>query len=207
MDIRQSYDSVADAYAERLATELDGKPLDRHLLNRFSEETRGGGLVADLGCGPGHIARYLRDQGVDVTGIDLSQEMIRVATSHNPGIQFRVGDMNDLDMPDGFLAGAVAFYSIVHVDMPNLAPIFREVRRVVVDGGLVMVAFHVGDQVIHVDDLFGARVSLDFHFHTPGKVIEALCAAHLTVIEHVEREPYDGVEHPSRRCYLTARCA
>jgi hypothetical protein len=30
-------------------------------------DTRGRGLVADLGCGPGHVARYLQEQGVDVT--------------------------------------------------------------------------------------------------------------------------------------------
>ncbi len=49
MDVRESYDSAAEAYAEHLATELDHKPLDRHLLNRFAEEVRGHGLVADLG--------------------------------------------------------------------------------------------------------------------------------------------------------------
>ena len=52
MDTRASYDSAAKAYAEHLADELAHKPLDRHLLNRFAEETRGRGLVADFGCGP-----------------------------------------------------------------------------------------------------------------------------------------------------------
>lgn len=205
MDIRESYDSAAEAYAEHLAAELDGKPLDRHLLNRFAEETHGRGLVADLGCGPGHVARYLSNQGVEVIGVDLSPEMIRVATSRNPGIGFRVGDMNSLDMPDASLAGAVAFYSIVHLESGDLGPALREVRRVVVRGALVIVAFHIGDQVVHVDDLFGARVCLDFHFHAASQVIEALRGAHFRVIEHVEREPYVGAEYPSRRCYLLAR--
>ena len=56
MDVRESYDSAASAYTEHLASELAHKPLDRHLLNRFAEATRDGGLVADLGCGPGHVA-------------------------------------------------------------------------------------------------------------------------------------------------------
>jgi SAM-dependent methyltransferase len=205
MGIRESYNSAAEAYAENLGSELEKKPLDRHLLNRFAEETRGRGLVADLGCGPGHVARYVYDRGVDVIGIDLSSEMIRVASTRNPGVYFSVGDMNRLDLPDGALAGAVAFYSLVHVQTRDLAPILREVRRVVLQGGLVIIAFHIGDQIVHVDDLFGARVSLDFHFHVPSQVIEACGAAHLSVIEHIEREPYKGAEHPSRRCYLVAR--
>jgi trans-aconitate methyltransferase len=62
MDVRGSYDSAAAAYAEHLASELANKPLDRHLLNRFAEDVRGRGRVADLGCGPGHVTRYLREQ-------------------------------------------------------------------------------------------------------------------------------------------------
>jgi len=56
MDVRECYDSAATAYTEHLASELAHKPLDRHLLSRFAEATRDGGLVADLGCGPGHVA-------------------------------------------------------------------------------------------------------------------------------------------------------
>ena len=51
----------------------------------------------------------------------------------------------------------------------------------------------------------GARVNLDFHFHDPGAVREALRRAGFRVTEHAEREPYEGVEYPSRRCYLLAR--
>ncbi|MFP5288538.1 MAG: class I SAM-dependent methyltransferase [Thermoanaerobaculia bacterium] len=205
MDVRGSYDSAAEAYAEHLATELVHKPLDRHLLHRFAEEVRGRGLVADLGCGPGHVARCLHEQGVTVVGIDLSPGMVRVATDLHPGIEFRVGDMTRLDLPDASLAGVVAFYSIVHFGPAELGAVFQEIRRVLRPGGLALISFHIGDEVVHVDDLFGSPVSLDFRFHVPGVVIEALRSAQLAVIEHVEREPYDGVEYPSRRCYLLAK--
>ncbi|HKV11754.1 MAG TPA: class I SAM-dependent methyltransferase, partial [Thermoanaerobaculia bacterium] len=198
MDVRESYDSAAKAYAEHLATELDHKPLDRHLLNRFAEETQGRGLVADLGCGPGHVARYLKEQGVDVVGIDLSPEMVRVAAELHPGLEFRVGDMIRLDLPDAGLAGIVAFYAIVHFSPAELGAVFREFRRVLKPGGLALISFHTGDEVVHVDDLYGSPVSLDFRFHVPGAVIEALRDAQLAVIEHVEREPYEGAEYPSR---------
>ena len=205
MDVRESYDSAARAYAEHLATELDRKPLDRHLLNRFAEAMSGGGLVADLGCGPGHVARYLSEQGVRMVGIDLSPEMVRIATELQPDIEFRVGDMTALDLLDGSLAGVIAFYAIVHFKPDELGPVFREMRRVLSPGGLVLLAFHVGEEVVHVDDLFGAPVSLDFRFHVPERVIEALESARFTVMERIERQPYEGAEHPSRRCYILAR--
>jgi SAM-dependent methyltransferase len=205
MDIRESYDSAAEAYAEHLAAELAGKPLDRHLLNRFAEGVRGRGLVVDVGCGPGHVAGYLKDQGVEMSGIDLSAEMIAVARRLNPGLDFQVGDMRRLDLPDATLAGLVSFYSIVHFEPGALLPVLREMRRVLAPGGLALISFHIGDEVVQVEDLFGVQVALSFNFHSPRSVVEALRAAHLAVIEHVEREPYDGAEYPSRRCYLLAR--
>ena len=205
MDLRESYDSAAKAYAEHLAKELDHKPLDRHLLNRFAEDTAGRGLVADLGCGPGHIARYLHELGVKVVGIDISPEMVKVATNLNPSLDFRIGDMRQLDIPDASLVGVVSFYSIVHFDTSELDIALQQVRRVLQPGGLFLISFHIGNQVVHDDDLFGEPVSLDFHFLIPTEVAAALQSARLTVIEHVEREPYGGAEYPSRRCYLLSR--
>jgi SAM-dependent methyltransferase len=205
MNIRESYDSAAEAYAEHLASELTHKPLDRHLLNRFAEDTRGRGMVADIGCGPGHVARYLHDQGVTIFGIDLSPAMVRCAARLNPGLDFRVGDLRNLELHAASLAGIVAFYSIVHFEPGELPAIMREMRRVLAAGGLALVSFHVGNEIVHVDELFGAPVDLDFRFHASADVVAILRGAAFAVIEHVEREPYEGAEYPSRRCYLLAK--
>ena len=205
MNIRESYDSAAAAYAEPLSDDLARKPLDRHLLNRFAEEIRGCGLVGDLGCGPGHVARYLSERGVTIFGVDFSAQMVVVAKTMNPDLDFRVEDMRQLEAGDASLAGVVLFYSIVHFDLTELPSVFREARRVLVPGGLALVAFHAGDFIVHRDELFGAPVSLDFRAHSPESVMESLRAAGLSVIEEVYREPYAGAEYPSRRCYLLAR--
>jgi SAM-dependent methyltransferase len=204
--IAASYDSAASAYVEHLYFELGRKPLDRHLLNRSAEEIRDKGLVTDLGCGPGHITKYLHDQGASVLGIDLSPKMIRWATHLNPTLSFRVGDMRSVDLPDGALAG-VSFYSIVHFEPAELPAVTIEFRRLLSPDGVMLVAFHVGDHTVHVDELFGQRVSLDFRFHLPVDVAHALRHAGFRVMESVEREPYEGAESPSRRCYLFARTA
>lgn len=115
--------------------------------------------------------------------------------------------MRSLDFPSASLAGIVAFYSIVHFDASELTAVFSECRRVLVRQGLMLLSFHVGDQAIHVDDLWGQPVSLDFRYHRPNDVISVLHAADLIVTESVEREPYEGAEYPSRRCYLLATAA
>ena len=205
MDVRTSYDAAARGYADELSDELASKPLDRHLLDRFAESVRGQGLVADIGCGPGHVARYLHTRGVRMCGIDLSPEMVCEASRRHPLIDFQAGNMLALPLAAGTLAGVVAFYAIVHFDEPQVAAACREFRRVLAPGGLALLAFHIGEQVVHVDTLFGAAVDLDFRFHRVDAVVQALTAAGLHVIERAEREPYEGAEHPSRRAYLLAK--
>ena len=75
---RSSYDVVAETYAGKFSDELSRKPLDREWLERFARDCPRG-RVLDIGCGPGHVGRFLADRGLDVTGIDLSPAMVDVA--------------------------------------------------------------------------------------------------------------------------------
>jgi trans-aconitate methyltransferase len=77
--IRESYDRLAEEYARHIFDELQHKPLDRELLDRFAQQTSGRGQVCDMGCGPGQVARYLRDARASVFGLDLSPGMIKQA--------------------------------------------------------------------------------------------------------------------------------
>jgi SAM-dependent methyltransferase len=204
-DVGDSYDRVAAEYARRIFGELGHKPLDRQLLDRFAERVQGLGPVCDLGCGPGHVARYLHERGVRVTGLDLSAEMVEQARRLNPGIEFRRGNMLSLDLEDGAWGGIAAFYSIIHVPRTEIAVALAEIKRVLRPGGVLLLASHVGDETVHLDEWWGQPVSLDFRFFRPEDLAEFLRRAGFEVEEIVEREPYPDVEHPSRRAYIFAR--
>ena len=203
--IRESYDRLAEEYARRIFDELQHKPLDRELLDRFARETDGRGDVCDMGCGPGHVARHLRDAGASVFGLDLSPRMLEQARKLNPDIPFREGNMMSLDIADGTLAGIAAFYAIVNIPRQSLALAFREFRRVLRPEGLLLLAFHMGEEIIREEELWGQKISMNFLFFQPSEIRISLEAAGLTVEEVVEREPYPDVEYPSRRAYIFAR--
>ena len=75
-----------------LGDELDGKPFDRWLLARLAAEAAGGqGL--DVGCGPGHVAGYLAEHGVVMTGLDLSPNMVAQARARQPDVHVRPGQL------------------------------------------------------------------------------------------------------------------
>lgn len=203
--IRESYDRLAEEYTRRIANELQHKPLDRELLDRFAEQAKGRGDVCDMGCGPGHVARYLRDAGASVFGLDLSPGMLEQARKLNPDISFREGNMLALDIPDGTLAGITAFYAIVNIPKQSLPVVFRQMHRVLRPGGLLLLAFHIGNEVLHEDELWGQKISMDFLLFQPSEIRLDLEKAGFNIEEIVEREPYPDVEYPSRRAYIFAR--
>jgi SAM-dependent methyltransferase len=205
--IRASYDSVADEYARRIFDELKNKPLDRELLDRFAAATAGKGTVCDMGCGPGHVARRLHDAGAQAFGLDLSDAMVEQARRLNPGLTFRQGDMMALDLEDGSLAGITAFYAIVNWPEASLLTVFREMHRVLQAGGLLLLGFHIGDEVLHRTDFLDRPVDMDFYFFQPAAICGLLEQAGFAIKEVVEREPYPEVEHPTRRAYVFARKA
>ncbi len=207
-EVQSSYDSVADEYARHIYDELRHKPLDRQLLDRFAQRVRGQGMACDLGCGPGQVARYLKARDVAVCGVDLSPGMVERARQLNPGIEFFQGDMKALDVPDETWAGIAAFYAIVNLPPADSKKALREMWRVLRPGGLLLMSFHVGDEVSHVEDLWGCAVCLDFYFFRTEDVAGYLRAARFEVDEIVEREPYaPEVEYQSRRAYIFAHKA
>lgn len=202
LSLADSYSRVADEYALRIFDELGGKPLDRQLLTELAERVRGKGVVCDLGCGPGQVARFLHELGVDVLGVDAAPGMVEQARQLNPGLVFQVGDMLALDVPDGSWIGAAAFYSLIHIPRSDMPQALREIRRVLQPGGWLLAAFHMGSETIHLDEWWERPVQLDFHFFQPQEMVAFLEAAGFTVVDSIERAPYQEVEHPSRRCYI-----
>jgi ubiquinone/menaquinone biosynthesis C-methylase UbiE len=205
-DVRGCYDLVADEYARRIYGELEHKPLDRQLLSRFAESVRGMGVTCDLGCGPGHVARFLQGCGIEVCGIDLSPEMIAVARRLSPGISFESGDMLALPVGDNSWAGIVASYSIVNLSPARLIRVFQEMARVLIPGGRLLVGFHIGEDNSQVEDMWDYGTALEFTFFRVSTVSDALRNSGFSVEEIIERGPYaPEVEYQSRRAYIFAQ--
>lgn len=205
--LEAGYDKVAGHYVERIFNELDHKPLDRLLLDRFAESVGSSERVCDVGCGPGHVTSYLHKRGVDVFGIDLSSAMVDQARQLCPGIEFKTGNMLSLEFESESLGGIIAFYSIIHVPREDVVTALVEMKRVLKPGGSLLLAFHIGDEILHLDEWWEEPVSVDFVFFQPDEMRTYLERAGLEIEEVIEREPYPDVEHPSRRAYIFSRKA
>ncbi|GAA2192310.1 class I SAM-dependent methyltransferase [Micromonospora lupini] len=172
-DTRTSYDTVAVSYAHLVRDFLEQAPYERGALAVFADLVRaaGGGPVADVGCGPGRITAHLNELGVDAFGIDLSPGMIAVARRDHPALRFEVGSMTDLDLPDGSVAGLVAWYSLIHIPDERLGQVLAHFRRVVRPGGPLLVGYHVGDETTLKTEGYGGHpMKLHVHRRRPAQV-------------------------------------
>jgi SAM-dependent methyltransferase len=203
----QSYSVVAADYAAHFRDEMEKKPFDRRMLDWLIDKVGGFGMICDMGCGPGQVARYIHDRGVQACGVDLSPAMIAQARRLHPAaIEFSTGDMLALDsVGDGAYGGIAAFYSIVNISPSALAQSLAELNRVLRNGGTLLLSYHIGEEVKHLDEWWGKRVSIDFYFYRTAEVKSRLLDASFEIEEVIEREPYPEVEYQSRRAYIFAR--
>jgi len=200
-----SYDQVAVEYAEKFKDEMDDKPFDRDCLERLAREVGNLGPICDMGCGPGQIARYLHRQGVDTLGVDLSPRMVAEAQRLNPEVHFHQGNMLSLPDEDNSWGGIAAFYCIIHIPREQIVVALREMKRVLKPGGVLLVTFHIGQEIKHLDQWWEKSVNLDFSFYLPEEMETWLKEAGYELEETLVREPNPEVEVATRRAYLFAR--
>ncbi|SEB04454.1 class I SAM-dependent methyltransferase [Leifsonia sp. 21MFCrub1.1] len=202
---RLAYDTVAEDYADLLRDDLAGSEFDRAMLGVFAEQvTRaGGGVVGDLGCGPGRIAGHLAGLGLDVVGVDLSPAMVEVARRDHPAVRFEVGTMAALPFPDDALAGALAWYSVIHTPDERQAGLYAEFARVIRPGGVLLLAFQVGEDVVHLTHAYGHDLDLHTRRQHPGIVTGRLVGAGFTPTAELIRQAVPPEKSPQG--YVLAR--
>lgn len=102
---------------------------------------RDGGLaprrVLDLACGTGGLSRALAARGLEVTGLDASEEMLSVARRRLPELDFVPGDLRDFALPGRFDLITCVFDSLNNLTRPgDLGRAFARVQAHLAPGGL-----------------------------------------------------------------------
>jgi len=197
---RESFNLAAEKYYELFKDEMRQKEYDRLLLDRFAGNFNSKSTICDMGCGPGHITRYLFDKGLDVFGVDISEKCIEIAKRENPEMRFQVMDMARLDIADESIDGIISFYSIIHTPKQFVNRLFCEFNRVLKKHGRLLIVVKKGDAEGYVDELEGFKTRLYFTHFKEEEIRSYLMANGFKVIFLETRRPYD-FEIPVERIY------
>ncbi len=95
-----------------------------------------GKRVIDLGCGTGIISSLLVKKGAEVTGIDISKNMIKIAKTRVKGARFLVGDIENMDLPSGYFDIGVCVLTMDYIS--DMKRVLREINRVLKKSGTLI---------------------------------------------------------------------
>ncbi len=207
---RAVYDVAALRYVQFVGTEISSAtegPIDRSLLVAFIELIKRQNVdrVADVGCGPGRVAAFMAEHGLDVIGVDVSQAMLAVARTAHPHIKFEEGQLDALPFDTGVLAGAVCWYSIIHTPPDRLAEAFVELTRVLMPGGYLLVAFQAEGEPVHRADAHGTHLPLTSYRHSVQEVADCLEDTGFRIYTTVLRAPELEDETTSQGFVIASR--
>lgn len=147
------YDREAEAYAGRRL------PKASQRFSDFLAALPVGAHVLDLGCGGGQDSQVMLAQGFEVTPLDGSAGLARIA-QERLGRPVRVQLFEDLEDEAAF-DGVWANASLLHVPTPALAQVLRRVRRALKPGGLFHASYKAGEG--------GGRDTLGRYFNFPSE--------------------------------------
>lgn len=101
-----------------------------------------GAVVIDVGCGDGHLVRWLTKRGAHVTGIEVSPRALARAQSTPPvgHEHYMQGCAEDLPVANRSADIVIFFNSLHHVDQVGLATAIKEASRVLKFGGMLYVS-------------------------------------------------------------------
>ena len=190
-ETRKSFNLAAEKYFELFKDEMKQKEYDRVFLDKFANDFDSKSVICDVGCGPGHITRYLFDKGLNVFGIDISERCIQIARRENPKMRFQVMDMARLDIADESVDGIVSFYSIIHTPKRFIHTLFHEFNRVLKKGGKLLIVVKKGDTEGYVYELEGFKTRLYFTNFNEEELKSYLQTCGFELIFLETRQPYE----------------
>lgn len=119
-DILKIYDESVDLYSSTRGRSLMEKKYLDHIIRLIPKNAH----ILDIGCGIGEpIAAYFSSQGLKVTGVDGSENMIKKAHELEPNSTWLVADMRNLDLQQTFDA-VIAWDSFFHLSPEDQRKMF-----------------------------------------------------------------------------------
>jgi 2-polyprenyl-3-methyl-5-hydroxy-6-metoxy-1,4-benzoquinol methylase len=118
-DEGKKYDLIAAGFAEM----RDSFYQEQKYIDLLIAHLQPGASILDVGCGSGFpIASYLIEQGFEVTGVDSSKELLKIASNKCPKMKTIYGDIRTVDIEQKFDA-IIEWWCLFHIPKPDHAKI------------------------------------------------------------------------------------
>ena len=123
--LQEQYDHMAESYTESRSL-FDNTDQLEELAQLISPKS----TILDLGCGTGlPVAKFFAEGGYNVTGIDLSDKMIRLAKENVPDAVFYTDNIINTDLSENSFDLIVSFYCLFHLRKEPQKVLFNKIMH------------------------------------------------------------------------------
>lgn len=137
------YTAFAEVYDEFMSNIPYNKWAELIAARLSKMQKEKGKKILELGCGTGTFTFLIEDQGYDVTGIDCSEDMVKIARSkakkNRKKSKFMLQDMRMLEINEKFDCVISVCDSMNYMqDMFDLNSVFESVSNVLAEDGIFL---------------------------------------------------------------------
>ncbi len=143
-------------------------------LNEFISMLPKNANVLDAGCGTGRDAKYLSDEGCNVTGIDISEGMLKVARANTKEVTFKKMDILDLKFPEEEFDGIISIVTLLDIPKKNLNKVLENFHKVLKKKGVIFMTLREGDGEEIIKDKKYDNKQRFFSFYQKEEIENAL---------------------------------
>ncbi|WP_333650285.1 methyltransferase domain-containing protein [Lacrimispora sp.] len=136
------------------------------IMKEFLDLLEEGDTILDLGCGSGRDSLSFYDQGYDVTPLDASEEMCKLAEIHT-GLDVLQMTFEEMDF-DKVFDGIWACASLLHTPKKELSDILKKIARALNDKGILYMSYKLGD----FEGFRGKRYFSDFTADSISEILK-----------------------------------
>ena len=171
------YDATAEAYDEKFSAP------SKH-IDKFLGRIKPAGNILDLGCGAGNNAVFLAQKGYNVTGVDLSDEMLARARNKKSPAKFLKMDMEELDFPSDTFDHIIAAYSLCYLPKTKVPACLEKLHDILKKDGLVFIKIGEGTpgEITRTTSV-GKKLDYDFNVMSEDEIRGLLKNAGFEVLE------------------------
>ena len=166
---RHAHDAIAKRYYELYKD-------DKTDLNYFDEFlSTCGKKILDLGCGMGHYPKYMKNKGFDVTGVDFSKKMVKIAKKICPRTKFYVSDICDLKVLNKqTFDGVVLAYVLQHLSKDEVENFMKNLNSYLNTGAKMLLFVREGNQVLIEEEPIDSNYKYIINEYTNSEITEVL---------------------------------
>ena len=193
------YDQIASSYAN-----IFSKPSSH--LDKFLELLPSPAKILDVGCGTGTDSNFVASKGHQVVGVDLSEEMLNIAKSSFPQIDFRLEDMRDIDFSKNQFDGIIASCSLIHIPKKDVPKTLRQFSKLLKPKGIIYLQLQSGpSEEVFVKEPFKPDEKLFLNIISLDEIKKLLTGAGFRTVFQLQRPPKSKEELNYTKLYLIAQ--